>query len=58
MTLAEFYVYDGGNLLLVLDGSENVKNRYLSGPNQNQVLAQLCGVNATLRGQLLTIDRS
>lgn len=39
VTLSEFYVYDGSNLLLVLDGSGNVKQRYLSGPNENQVLA-------------------
>ena len=32
-------VYDGSNLLEVLDGSNNVTERYLNGPAVNQVLA-------------------
>ena len=40
VTLTEFYIYDGSNLLLVLDGSGNVKQRYFNGPNENQVLAE------------------
>ncbi len=35
----ERYVWDGSNLLEVLDGSNNVTERYLNGPAVDQVLA-------------------
>jgi hypothetical protein len=50
VTLSEFYVYDGSNLLLVLDGSGNVKNRYLNGPSEDQVLAEETNIVANWAG--------
>jgi RHS repeat-associated protein len=50
VTLSEFYVYDGSNLLLVLDGSGNVKNRYLNGLGQNQVLAEDTNISGSGAG--------
>ncbi len=43
VTLAENYVYDGDSIVLVLDGSGAVKNRYLQGPETDRTLAQVDG---------------
>jgi RHS repeat-associated protein len=50
VTLSEFYGYDGSNLLLVLDGSGNVKNRYLNGPSEDQVLAEETNITSNGAG--------
>src|SRR5262249_31498991 len=43
-------VYDGSNLLFVLDGSGNVKNRYLNGAGENQVLAEDVNISGSGAG--------
>jgi hypothetical protein len=52
VTLDERYVYDGKNLLLVLDGSGHVKARYRSGPAQNQMLAEETGMTSNGAGSV------
>jgi RHS repeat-associated protein len=39
VTLDENYIYDGDNLLMVINGSGTITDRYLFGPGSNQVLA-------------------
>jgi RHS repeat-associated protein len=43
VTLAENYIYDGSNLVMVLNSSGNVTHSYLYGPGANQVLADDAG---------------
>ena len=53
-TVAEYYVYDpSGNLLIVLDGSGNVKERDLTGPRLSQILATETGISGNSAG---TVD--
>jgi YD repeat-containing protein len=46
----EYYVYDGANLLMVLDGSGNLTERYLTGNGANQVLAAETGISGSSAG--------